>query len=285
MVDERQSSGLPCVHRICDSRGNNDSREGYLGKVALARKLEQYQLEWEFQTRQMTTANKPDIRWTNVEAGLAAMALGLILFAIGWQSAVLSIIAGFLAVIGGGYLLSVPEVRFYFKLTINWASRTQVFKDVSISGSIVASAITADRGGTVYVQQGVASQQAPFLRIVPTLYYVGKMKYIGGGFDWIEFWIEVTNIGDGIATDIRGQVEFVGAGRFLTLQPPTDGKFDVPPLGPKESTTIRIAYGPPDQVSGQKSFSVVLAYKDRAGKEIPASKVGGQVSDLKLNMV
>src|SRR2546428_8472352 len=94
----------------------------------------------------MSNVSKPEIDWKSVEAGLGAIAFGLILFVIGWQSAILSIFAGFLTILGGGYLVSVPEVRFYFKLVINRVSRKQVFKNTgTISGSNVVGPV--DTGG------------------------------------------------------------------------------------------------------------------------------------------
>jgi hypothetical protein len=227
----------------------------------------------------LATTNKPEINWKNIEAGLGALAFGLILFVIGWQSAILSIFAGFLSMLGSGYLLSVPEVRFYLKLTINWASHKQVFQNGgTISGSNVVGPV--DTGGGPLTIQQTADQKKPYLRADPKLYYTSVSGVQGlGTIDWLEFSIEVTNLGEGVATDIQGQATFVGPEAW---QLPKDGKFQIHPLAPRESANHVIITDSPIKISRQKRYSVILAFKDQEGRDIAPCKIEGQVSDLKI---
>jgi hypothetical protein len=227
----------------------------------------------------LATKDKPPIDWKNVEAGLGAIAFGLILFVIGWPNAILSIFAGFLTILGGGYLSSVPEVRLYLKLSINWASRKQVFKNEgTISGSNFVGPV--DTGGGPLTIQQTADQKKPYLRADPKLHYTSVSGVQGlGTIDWLEFSIEVTNLGDGVATDIHGQATFVGPEAW---QLPKEGKFQIHPLAPRESIIQVIVNDSPVKISRQKRYSVILTFKDQEGRDMAPAKVEGQVSDLKI---
>jgi hypothetical protein len=183
--------------------------------------------------------------------------------------------------LGSGYLLSVPEVRLHVKLAINRISRNQVFKDVTVSGSNIINSVNAERGGSVTILQESHTQKKPYLRADPKLYYTSVSGAQSGQrtIDFLQFSVEVTNLGDGVATDIRGQATLVGPEPW---QLPKDGRFEIHPLAPRESVNQIIVYDSPVKLSRQKSYIVTLTFKDQDGRDMTPARIEGQVSDLKI---
>jgi len=223
---------------------------------------------------------KPKVNWKKIEESVFSIGIGLFLIVLSPLNVFIDIIGGIFIVPGAGYLLAQPEVRLNLKLFVNFVSRKQVFKDANISGSNVVSNVTAESGGTVQINQGVTREKTPYLRVDPKFQYssVGSVQ-TGNHFDWLEFNVIITNIGDGIATNIQGQADFVGP-ELLSL--PNEGRFSVHDLGPMESVTHRVIGERPPKLAAQKSYSVVITFKDPAGNNFPSTKIEGQVSALKL---
>jgi len=223
---------------------------------------------------------KPKVNWKKIEESVFSIGIGLLLILYAPSNAIIDVLGGIFIVPGGAYLLAQPEVRLYLKFAVNFVSRKQVFKDVNISSSNVVSNVTAESGGTVQINQGVTSQKTPYLRLDPKFQYssVGSVQ-AGNHFDWLEFHVVVTNIGDGIATSIQGQANFVGP-ELLSL--PNEGKFSVHDLGHMESFTQLIVSDRPPKVAAQKSYTVVCTFKDTAGNSYPSIKIEGLLSALKL---
>ncbi len=228
----------------------------------------------------MAKDKKPKVNWTKIEESVFSIGIGLFLIVLAPLNVFIDIIGGIFIVPGAGYLLAQPQVRLNLKLFVNFVSRKQVFKDANISGSNVVSNVTAESGGTVQITQGVSREKTPYLRVDPEFRYssIGSVQ-AGNHFDWLDFSVIITNIGDGIATNIQGEANFVGP-EVLAL--PNQGKFNVHDLGPMESVTQRVVSDRPPKLAAQKSYAVVVTFKDIAGKNFPSTKIEGQLRDLKL---
>lgn len=219
-----------------------------------------------------SVVREPAVNWTRVEAGLGALAFGLVLLAIGWPNTILTVFAGLLSVLGSGYLFSLPSVRLYLKIAVNRASRKQVFKNTgTISGNVVGPIDTG--GGPLSISQNAGGQKIPFVRAVPVLNYIPL-----GPEQYLEFAVDVTNIGDGIATNIRGQSKMEGP---QPLALPNGGAFQVHPLGPGETKRVRIVAENAVKLT-RLSYNVKIQYCDLNGKDGNPAATDGLIKDLKL---
>jgi hypothetical protein len=222
----------------------------------------------------LATVDKPEINWTNIEAGLGAIAFGLILFVIGWKSAILDIFAGFLSILGSVYLASVPEVRFYFNLVINRFNRKQVFKNEgTISRSNTVSNMDTG-GGPANFQQIIGEPKVPFLRATVDLAPVL-------GTDKVELQIDLKNIGDGIATNIEGELVLAGGNPANVLD---TSPLNMLPIGPSESALGRVSNVPDDVLRGFASYSLSIRYKDVSGNAIKSFELKGTGDQLRKKL-
>src|SRR5947209_7928461 len=98
------------------------------------------------------TSNRK-VNWTKIEESIFSIGIGLFLIVLAPLNVLIDIIGGIFIVPGVGYLLAQPQVRLRLELFVNWVTRKQVFKDVRISNSNVASNVSAEGGSTITIQQ------------------------------------------------------------------------------------------------------------------------------------
>ncbi len=222
----------------------------------------------------MVKSKKPQVNWTKIEESIFSIGIGVFLIVLAPLNVLIYIISGIFIVPGAGYLLAQPEVRLYLKLGVNFVSRKPVFKDVTASNSNVVGIVNAEGRSRVTIQQGLPSQKAPFLRPVAVLTYMPM-----GDQQFLELAVDITNIGDGIATDIEGQSILKGP-EMLTL--PNSGMLQVHPLGPGETKRVRIIVDDAVKITRQ-FYNVTLRYRDTNRKDVQSTGTEGLVKDLKLD--
>ncbi len=219
----------------------------------------------------MTELPKPKTKWDRLAEGLFSIAIALILIIYGNWSAFILIISAVFSILGVGSLATVPEIRYYFKVVINGLTRKQVFKNVgTISGSNVVGPVDTG-GGPLIIKQTVGPQKIPFLRAVVRL--VPGMSL---GELWLQ--IDLKNIGDGIATDIDGELVLEGGNPMKVLD--TSPLKDTPPIGPNETGNGRVKGVSREILQAIKQYSLSIRYKDMNGNSMTPIQVKGTGEEL-----
>ncbi len=222
----------------------------------------------------MSVPRKQETNWTNVEAGIGAIAFGLIVLIVGWLNAILMILGGTLSALGAGYLLSVPQVRLSLKVAIKWVSRKQVFKNTgTISGSTVVGNVDTG-GGPFNYQPTVGAPKTPFLRATVSLVRIS-------GLDEVELEIDVKNIGEGIATDTEGELVLEGGSPVKVLD---RSPLNVLPIGPGESGLGRVSGVSDEILQSFANFSLSIRYKDVNGIPMRPFEVKGVGDQLRRKL-
>src|SRR2546430_7465351 len=222
----------------------------------------------------MTGVTKRRVNWTKIEESIASIGFGMLLIYLAPLNFLIDIVGGILIVPGAGYLIAQPEVRVALKVIVNRVSRRQVFKNTgSISGSNIIGPVDTG-GGPLTISQSASQPKAPFLRAVPILTYMPL-----GDEQYLELAVDISNIGDGIATDIEGKSTLKGP---ETLALPDSGEFQVHPLGPGETKRVRIVVENAVKVTRQ-FYDIRIQYRDTNTKEVQSIGTERLVKDLKID--
>ena len=228
----------------------------------------------------MTGVTKRRVNWTKIEESIASIGFGMLLIYLAPLNFLIDIVGGILIVPGAGFLLAQPEVRVALKVIVNRVSRKQVFKNTgSISGSNVVGPVDTG-GGPLTIHQGLSTIKTPYLRVIPKLSNFSVANLLTGAIlSSYTLYLEVTNIGDGPATDISGNMVLLGSERFRL---PNDGKFELHPLGPNETRNVPIASSL-DETVLKMPYDLTVQYRGTSTAVFQSAGKRGQIKDLLPN--
>jgi len=158
--------------------------------------------------------------------------------------------------------------------------RAWLFIAILVIGGIVAFTFASIEAATLYVATATAvytilaeasEKKRPLLRVTPHV-------VSGFGIGELGLEIELSNIGEAVATDIRVECSLRGQQQVPLIG---GGNFRVAPMAPGERASIRVVDSVEiKRLQSQESYTVRVWYKDAEGDEMKPIEDRGAIGAL-----